>query len=132
MVNPGIGHDKAETVLNDQQPRTVAHDALRLAEHYLDEARILVEFGGQRNCPPRGLDARHIDVPALSLGNDLLCDDQYVACLGRQPIGSEGGDGKRAEVIAGFDELDAGQRLDRDLGGHQPSLARSSGNTCSE
>jgi len=48
MVDTGIGHHKAEPVLDDQQSWAMAHHPSRLGQHYFHKARVLVGFGGQR------------------------------------------------------------------------------------
>ncbi len=129
VIDAGVGHHKAEPVLDDQQALAIAYDPFGFAQHDLDKARILVKFGGECDRPFRRLHRRHIDIPALGLGDDFLRHDQHVALLRRQPVGGERLDRDRAEVIARLNELDAGQCLDRDFRDHQPSLARSNGKT---
>jgi hypothetical protein len=129
MVDAGIRHDEAEPMLDDQQPRPMADDAPRFAEHRLDKTRVLVEFRGERDRPLRGPDRRQLDLAPLGLRDDFLRDDQDVVGFGREPVGGEGLDRDRAEIVARLDELDAGKRLEADLGGHQPSWARKSGST---
>ena len=60
MVDPGIGHDEAEPVLGDHQVRPMAHDPLRFRQHDLDEARVLLDLGGERDrLAPTARRSRH-------------------------------------------------------------------------
>ena len=100
MVDAGIGHHVAEPVLGDHQVRAVPHDAPRLGQDHLDEARVLLDLGGERDGLRRGLDGRDIDDAALGLRDDLLRDDQHVAVLGREPGLGIGGERDRGEIVA--------------------------------
>ncbi len=129
MIDTGIGHDETEPVLDDQQPRAAAHHPPQFGQHHLDKARVLVDLGGECHGRGRGPHRRDVDIPPLGFRDDLLRHHQHVAVCRRQPVGRERGDGDRAEIVARFDELDAGERLELDRADHQPSLARSSGTT---
>ena len=67
-------------------PGRCAHDAARFAQDHLDQARILVDLR-----PPsamgarRRADGREIDLAAFRLGDDLLRDDQNIACGDAMP-----------------------------------------------
>ena len=110
MVDAGIGHHKAETVLDDQQSRTMPHDAFRFRQHHLDEARVLVDLGGECDRSVRGLDCRHVDITPLSLGDDLLRHNQHIAGFRDDPVCRKRGNDDRTEIVSRLDQLYAGKR----------------------
>ena len=110
MVDAGIGHHKAEPVLDNQQPRPMPHDPFRFRQHHLDEARVLVDLGGERDGSFRGLDCRQVDITPLGLGDDLLRYHEDVAGFRGDPVCRKCGNGDRAEIVSRLDQLYAGKR----------------------
>ena len=53
LVHPGVRHDEAEPVLDDQNAAARPHDANRLRQDDLDEPRVLVDFRRERRAPWR-------------------------------------------------------------------------------
>ena len=84
-VDAGVGTDPARVCLDYQHAVIGAHDATGLAEHELDQPRILLELGRQRKGAGTGLDRRQRLHPSLRLRNDLLrkADDVVVCDLDR-------------------------------------------------
>ncbi len=119
MIDAGIGHDKAEAVLDDDQIRPVPHDAPGFGQHDLDKARVLAGLGGERDRAVGGLDGRDVDDAALGFGDDLLRHDQHVAVLRHQRGGGERGHRQRGEIVARLHHRHAGEASDRQLRGHR-------------
>ena len=97
---------------DDQHPVVGAHDATGLGEHELDQARILLELGRQRQRAGTGLDRRQRLHPSLRFRNDLLRQaDDVVICDLDRGCGGGGGD-ERSDRVAGADLADAGNGND--------------------
>src|SRR5215472_18878934 len=109
MIDPGIGHHKAEAMLDDQQARATAHDTFCLGQHYLNEARILVDLSGQRDRPWRGLYCRDIDIASLAFRDDLLRHDQHITVSRHKSVRRKRVGRNRAEIVTRLDQLYAGK-----------------------
>ena len=70
-------------MLHDEHVRACTQDLRRLAQNQLDQARVLPGHGRQRIRTRGGSDLVEPHQPALSLGNDLLRDDDNIS---RRPL----------------------------------------------
>ena len=117
MIDPGIGHHKAEPMLDNQQTRAMAHDPFRFGQHHFDKARVFVDLCCKRDRALRGLDRRHVHVTSLGLRDDLLRHHQHIAGFRHQPIRRKCGSGDFPQIVTRLDELYPKQRGKRQLGG---------------
>ena len=93
----------------DQNVRPVLDDLVGLAEHHLDEARILADRLRKLERGRRWLDIGKADVTSFGFRNDLLRDDEHVAPLETQRHRGQGGSHDDREVVPWTDMRDAVQ-----------------------
>ena len=99
-VDSGVREHIAEPVADDDQPRTRPHHRFGFGKDQLDHPRVLLRLGGKPLGLRRGRYRGEVDLPALSLGNDLLGDDQDVSRGGREAAGRVRVEDDPAKVIA--------------------------------
>ena len=76
LIDTRVCAHQAVARLADHHAVAVAHDAHALAQHQLDDPRILVVLLGNATRLFGGLDIVELDETALGLGDDLLADHE--------------------------------------------------------
>ena len=90
LVHPGIRHDEAEPVFNDQHAAARSHDTNRLRKNDLHKPRVLVDIRRKRDSPRGGFDRREVDDATLGLRDDFLRNDKHVSGARRDAVQLEG------------------------------------------
>ena len=83
MVDPRVGADEAEAVLDDDRSNAHAQDFIALAQHQFHDARVFLGLARQL---PRAFGCRdggEIHHPSLGFADDLGSDDKDVAIFQR-------------------------------------------------
>ncbi len=104
LVDAGIRHYEAVMGLDDDHARLDADDLDGFAQDRLDKARILARHLGELAGARRRRERSEIEEAILGLGDDFLCDDQYVEAARRERRPIERRDQQRCEIVAGSDE----------------------------
>ena len=107
LIDARVGADPAVVRLGDEDAAVHPHDATRLPQDDLDQARIAVEMPRHRE---RRWRRRHVgepDEPAFGLRDDLLADHDHVAGDERCALPRGGIDDECCDVVAGPDFADA-------------------------
>ena len=86
-IDAGVRHDVAAAVLGDQHAVALGNDLVRLSQHDLDHARVLVEGRRELECTRRRLDVGEPHAASFRLGENLLGHDDDVE-VGRHDAGA--------------------------------------------
>ena len=112
-VDPGIGHDEAKAVRDNQHIAALAYDFRRLAQDEFNEARVFVDSAGDLLRPVRRADGPQLYNAAFGLRNNLLCDNNDVTVAEFFPRGAKPSEDYSGKVVLGLDERDTGKRVTR-------------------
>jgi hypothetical protein len=138
LVHPGIRHDEAKPVLDDQHVAARPHDANRLRQDKLDKPRVLVDLRRKRQRLGGRLDGREVDHATFGLRNNFLRDDNNVSGARRDVVAHKRRRNEFDQVVAGPNERKALERNDLKRGhallrvsSGAPTRRRTRGRTCS-
>ena len=138
LVHPGVRHDEAKPVLNNQHVAARPHDTNGLRQDDLDEPRVLVDLRCERASFGGGFDGRKVDHAILGLRDDLLRDDKHVLSPRLDAVLLETRGDQFDQVVASLDQGQAVQGNDLERGhallrvsSGAPYRRRRRGRTCS-
>jgi hypothetical protein len=79
MVNPRVGADESETMLDDDRPDAHAQDFVALLQQEFHDTRIFFGLPRQFQRSSAWRDSGEIHHPPFGFADDLRCDNEDVA-----------------------------------------------------